>query len=152
MKAGAALFLLFLTGPALAQQEAVIDPTKNVLDTVFAQEKFQNLAREYEAKLRDAEMRRIKELAEQKDKYDFNLATILRSNSDSANVLLATQLKEMKNDFNERMTKQEQFRFESTGKSSGASDLWGLILGALGLMGLASGVGIAFVGMRRRAV
>lgn len=137
------------TQPAKAPVDS-FDPSKNVLDTVIAQEKYQNLAREYEAKLRETEMRRIKELGEQKERYDLNLATILRANLDASTLLLATQLKDVKQDFNERMAKQEQFRFESTGKTSGTNNLWSVLAVGIslfiGVLGIASTI---FVSLRR---
>ena len=90
----------------------VIDPTKNVLDLVEASIKRQD-------DLRDAETRRINELAAQKLMFDLELAKVLRANQDAASTLLATQLKEVKNDLSDRTAKLEQFRWESGGKSSG---------------------------------
>src|SRR6185312_9446654 len=90
----------------------VIDPTKNVLDLVEASIKRQD-------DLRDAETRRINELAAQKLMFDLELAKVLRANQDAAASLLATSLKEVKTDLSDRMSKQEQFRWESGGKSSG---------------------------------
>lgn len=91
---------------------AVIDPTKNVLDLVEASIKRQD-------DLRDAETRRVNELAAQKLMFDLELAKVLRANQDAASTLLATQLKEVKNDLSDRTAKLEQFRWESGGKTSG---------------------------------
>jgi len=137
----AALFAVAM--PALGQENragigvdarggAVIDPTENVKalnaaeakrqdDLRGMEAKFQNAMREKEAEIskvaRDAETRRINELSAQKQLFDLELARVLRSNVDAASLLLATQLKEVKTDISERMTKQEQFRWESGGRS-----------------------------------
>lgn len=144
------LLALLLAGPAFAQSTAVppIDPTKNVLDLVNAESKFQNSSREYEAKIREVEMRRIKELSEQKEKYDAELAKILRANQDDASKILSTQLKEIKTDLSDRMSKQERFQYETAGRSTGASDLWILLASIIGL--LIGGAGVA-VTMKRAA-
>jgi len=104
-----------------------IDPTKNVLDLVQAAIKRQD-------DLRDAETRRINELAAQKLMFDLELAKVLRANQDAASTLLATQLKEVKNDLSDRTAKLEQFRWESGGKFSGANALWGYLIGAAGVI------------------
>jgi len=91
-----------------------IDPTKNVLDLVQAAIKRQD-------DLRDAETRRINELAAQKQTFDLELAKVLRANQDAASTLLATQLKEVKNDLSDRTAKLEQFRWETGGKTSGTN-------------------------------
>jgi hypothetical protein len=88
-----------------------IDPTKNVLDLVQAAIKRQD-------DLRDAETRRLNELAAQKLMFDLELAKVLRANQDAASTLLATQLKEVKNDLSDRTAKLEQFRWESGGQRS----------------------------------
>jgi len=91
-----------------------IDPTKNVLDLVQAAIKRQD-------DLRDAETRRLNELAAQKQTFDLELAKVLRANQDAASTLLATQLKEVKNDLSDRTAKLEQFRWETGGKTSGTN-------------------------------
>ena len=73
--------------------------------------------------MREAETRRINELASQKLTFDLELAKILRANQDAAATLLATQLKEVKNDLSDRTAKLEQFRWESGGKSQGISSI-----------------------------
>lgn len=93
-----------------------IDPTKNVLDLVQAAIKRQD-------DLRDAETRRINELAAQKLMFDLELAKVLRANQDAASTLLATQLKEVKNDLSDRTAKLEQFRWETGGKSQGTASI-----------------------------
>jgi hypothetical protein len=101
-----------------------IDPTKNVLDLVQA-------AIQRQDDLRDAETRRLNELAGQKLTFDLELAKILRANQDAAATLLATQLKEVKNDLSDRTSKLEQFRWESGGKSQGVSATGAFIVSML---------------------
>lgn len=131
-------------------QAPVIDPTKNVLDLVNAESKFQNSARDYEAKLRDAEMRRLKELSEIKERYDVETAKTLRANLEASTLLLATQLKETKSDLSDRVAKVERFQYETSGSKSGTTETWAVITGVLGLLIGAVAGGIAFAGMRRR--
>jgi hypothetical protein len=105
----------------------VIDPTKNVLDLVSAGRDADSKLREadlrYQNHMREAETRRINELAAQKLTFDLELAKILRANQDAAATLLATQLKEVKNDLSDRTAKLEQFRWETGGKSQGVSSI-----------------------------
>jgi hypothetical protein len=106
---------------------APIDPTKNVLDLVRAESKYQDAMRvaedKYQNALREAEMRRINELAIQKQTFDLELAKVLRANQDAASTLLATQLKEVKTDLSDRTSKLEQVRDQNVGKSEGVSGL-----------------------------
>jgi uncharacterized protein (DUF3084 family) len=101
-----------------------IDPTKNVLDLVQA-------AIQRQDDLRDAETRRLNELAAQKLMFDLELAKVLRANQDAASTLLATQLKEVKNDLSDRTAKLEQFRWESGGKSQGVSSTGAFLISML---------------------
>jgi hypothetical protein len=100
----------------------VIDPTENVLALVDVQKQHQRekdeLDRRYQDAMREAETRRINELAAQKQTFDLELAKVLRANQDAASTLLATQLKEVKNDLSDRTAKLEQFRWETGGKTS----------------------------------
>lgn len=121
----------------------VIDPTKNVLDLVEAESRFQNAMREAERRfqnaLRDAETRRVNELAAQKQTFDLEAAKVLRASQDAASTLLATQLKEVKNDLSDRTAKLEQFRWESGGKGLGLSSAAGWVL-SLVMAGIAIAV------------
>ena len=116
----------------------IIDPTKNVLDLVAALEKSRDLLRaadlKYQDAMREAETRRINELAAQKLTFDFEMSRVLRASQDAAATLLATSLKEVKNDMSDRMSKQEQFRWESGGKSQGIGAIWAAIIAAAGLL------------------
>src|SRR5687768_74589 len=95
----------------------VIDPTKNVLDLVEAESRFQNAAREAESRFqnaaREAETRRLSDLAALSVRYDEIIEKMRQTSLDSTSTLLATQLKETKNDLSDRMSKQEQFRWET---------------------------------------
>jgi hypothetical protein len=108
-----------------------IDPTKNVLDLVRAESKYQDARREDADKLqnalREAETRRINELSQQKQTFDLELAKVLRANQDAASTLLATQLKEVKTDLQTELRSLNEFRWQSGGKSMGSRDI---VLGA----------------------
>jgi hypothetical protein len=170
-----AALIACLVSPASAQEtrpgigvdahgQAVIDPTKNVLDLVLAavkrlddliaentrrldeahasQDKFQNA-------MRDAETRRIDQLAAQKQTFDLELARILRANSDASSLLLATQLKEVKTDLSDRTAKLEQFRWESGGSVTGRGDVIGWVMAALMFLVALASVAIAFIALQR---
>lgn len=100
----------------------VVDPTENVLALVDVEKAHAKELREadsnYQDAMREAETRRINELAAQKQTFDLELAKVLRANQDAASMLLATQLKEVKNDLSDRTAKLEQFRWETGGKTS----------------------------------
>jgi hypothetical protein len=117
---------------------AVIDPTKNVLDNFTALKEMLAELRAadniYQNHMREAETRRINELASQKLTFDLELAKILRANQDAAATLLATQLKEVKNDLSDRTAKLEQFRWESGGKSQGVSSIVVIIATGLSIL------------------
>jgi hypothetical protein len=118
----------------------VIDPTENVLALVDVQKQHQrekdDLERRYQDAMREAETRRLNELAAQKQTFDLELAKVLRANQDAASTLLATQLKEVKNDLSDRTAKLEQFRWETGGKTGGMTALAGWAL-SLVMMGIA---------------
>jgi hypothetical protein len=93
---------------------------------------------------REAEMRRINELAAQKQLFDLELARIIRANQDASSLLLATQLKEVKTDLSDRTAKLEQFRWESGGRTSGGSEMIGWIVAGITLLLTIAGVVIAY--------
>jgi len=121
-----------------AKGGAVIDPTKNVLDNFAALKEMlaelRTADNKYQNDMREAETRRINELASQKLTFDLELAKILRANQDAAATLLATQLKEVKNDLSDRTAKLEQFRWESGGKSQGVSSIVVVIATGLSIL------------------
>lgn len=106
---------------------APIDPTKNVLDLVDS-------AMQRQDDLRAAETERINQLAAQTLVFTRELASVLRANQDAASKLLADQLKEVKNDVSERVSKLEQFRWESGGKSQGVSATGAFVISTIGLI------------------
>jgi hypothetical protein len=116
----------------------VIDPTANVLDLVHAAMRRQDDLRDEERRRVneriDAETRRLNELAAQKLMFDLELAKVLRANQDAASTLLATQLKEVKNDLSDRTAKLEQFRWETGGKSQGFGSFGAIVFSAMSLI------------------
>ena len=110
----------------------VIDPTKNVLDLVEFERKHRDELRSTDlSHMRDllaAETRRVNEKAELERLFNLEMAKVLRANQDAASTLLATQLKEVKNDLSDRTAKLEQFRWESGGKSQGVGLSAGVVV------------------------
>jgi hypothetical protein len=124
----------------------VIDPTKNVLNLVAAESKYQDgmrdalekyvsQAREYESKMQnsakdaesklqmlraEAESKRIDQLAELRMRYDTRIADMLSASVQSTSSLVSTQLVQIQATFDARVSKLEQFRWESGGRSSAA--------------------------------
>jgi hypothetical protein len=122
----------------------VVDPTKNVLDLVRAESKyqdgmreslkemqtfalssnvtFQNFAREAEAKLqtwmRDSETKRVDQLWTVSKEYEKRIADILSDSVKSNSQLVATQLLQIQSTFDARVSKLEEFRLVSQGRSS----------------------------------
>lgn len=122
----------------------VIDPTKNVLDLVTAAIQRQDdlrlasdrlnevritALREFqEARvtaqsliqdwMRNTEMKRIKEKDEQRQFYETRIADMLRTSVESTSSLVSTQLVQIQNTFNDRVSQLERFRYETGGKTS----------------------------------
>lgn len=121
-----------------------IDPTKNVLDLVRAEARYRDQLRrsdrKYEASMRAAETRRVNDLAELRVQYETIIETMRNKALDTTSSLLASQLKETKNDLSDRMAKQEQFRWESGGKGVGITAVFGYLIA---LAGIAGGIAVA---------
>ncbi len=98
-----------------------IDPTRNVLDLVTA-------AIQRQDDLRDAETRRLNELRAQKASFEKIIADMQVKAIDSTSTLVATQLLQIQNTFNERVRELERFRYESSGRGAGANAIWGYIV------------------------
>ena len=120
------------------------DPTKNVLDVIKAEGKyqdgmrdmhgkldvattsamtaFQNYARESESKMqswmRDAEAKRVDQLALQRQGYEGQIASMLAASVTEKSSLVANQLLQIQSSFGERVNRLEEFRLLSTGRSS----------------------------------
>src|SRR6185436_584162 len=110
----------------------VIDPTKNVLDLVAAQEKSRNSLRDSDQRLLAAELLRIEQLAEaetrridqlraQDARYGSIMESMRNEKIDSTAKLLANQLQEIKGDIQVELRSLNQFRWESGGKTSGTN-------------------------------
>jgi len=120
------------------------DPTTNVLDIIHAESKyqdemreaqgkltenvinaqitFQNFARDSEGRMqtwmRDAESKRVDQLAAQRQIYEAQIANMLAAAVTEKSNLVATQLLQIQSSFGERVSKLEEFRLLSTGRSS----------------------------------
>lgn len=83
---------------------------------------FQNFAREAEANFsktqRDAESKRLDQLADLRQIYDTRIADILAESVRSTSGLVSTQLLQIQSTFDARVSKLEEFRLLSTGRSS----------------------------------
>jgi len=104
-------------------KEAVIDPTANVLDLVRAESLRQD-------GLRAAETRRIDDLASMRNHYEQRISDMLSRQVEQSAILLSTQV-------NDRLSKLEQFRYESSGRGAGANAIWGYIVAGGGLIAAA---------------
>jgi hypothetical protein len=140
----------------------VIDPTKNVLDLVKAESKyqdgmrdqlkemhkfaidsstvFQNYARDTESRMqswmRDSETKRVDQLTTQRADYEKRIADMLAESVKSTQALVSTQLLQIQGAFGERLNKLEEFRLVSQGRSSVADPAL-----ATSLAALSSGIG-----------
>lgn len=120
------------------------DPTKNVLDVIKAESKyqdgmrethakldrattnsmtaFQNFARESESRMqswmRDAEAKRVDQLAGQRKDYESQIAGMLAASVTEKSALVANQLLQIQSSFGERVNRLEEFRLLSTGRQS----------------------------------
>jgi hypothetical protein len=105
------------------------DPTQNVLDIVQAESKYQDGMREAQAKLdaaaiqslnaiRDAETNRLDQLAGQRQRFEKQIADMLAASVTEKSSLVASQLLQIQSTFGDRISKLEEFRLLSTGRSS----------------------------------
>lgn len=122
----------------------VVDPTKNVLDLVRAESKFQDGMREAEAKyqnaLREAEIRHTEAIAKLKENYDNRISDMLSVQVKTTSDLISTQLDKVTtalgaqittltaatqaqfqaftSTLNDRIAQLERFRYEMGGRTS----------------------------------
>jgi hypothetical protein len=122
----------------------VIDPTKNVLDLVRAESKYQDAMRDVQEKLltekvgglkelvrvisdnvvafqnaqRDAETRRIDELAETRQEFQNTIRDMLAESVRTTSTLVSTQLVQIQATFDTRVSKLEAGAFTAAGRSS----------------------------------
>lgn len=89
----------------------VIDPTENVRQLVLAESKYQDA-------MRDAETRRINELAVLRQTYETRIANMLSQSVERTSGLISTQLVQIQQTISDRVAKLEQFRWETGGKTS----------------------------------
>jgi hypothetical protein len=126
-----------------------IDPTKNVLDLVAAESRYRDAMRIADEKLqdakRDAETRRQDDLAALKAGFDQTQAAILRTQVADNATLLAGQIDRVTTALSERISKLEQFRYESSGRGLGAS---AVVSYAIAFGSLAIAIVMAFVKFR----
>jgi hypothetical protein len=127
-----------------ARGGAVIDPTKNVLDLVKAESRFQDAMRDAESKyqngMRDSESRRQDDLSRQKERYEKQISDILTVQVKTTSELISTQLDKVTTSLaaqiitvssslaaqitsvntamDARLTPIERFRYETGGRTS----------------------------------
>ena len=127
-----------------AQGGAVVDPTKNVLDLVRAESKYQDSMRvaqdalltekvgslkelvkimsenivNYQNAQRDAETRRIDELAETRQEFQNTIRDMLAESVRTTSTLVSTQLVQIQATFDTRVSKLEAGAFTAAGRSS----------------------------------
>ena len=134
----------------------VIDPTKNVLDLVAAQEKSRNALRDADqsllaaelnriAQLTEAETRRIDQLRAQDARYGAIMEGMRNDKIDSTAKLLASQLQEIKGDIQVELRSLNQFRWESGGKSTGTNLLAYIIVQVVvSIAGIGTIIGVMY--------
>lgn len=124
--------------------DGTIDPTKNVLDLVRAGQDFQNAMRgelkeqlllsvaslkeivtlisdnvvRYQNAQRDAETRRIDELAETRQEFQNTIRDMLAESVRTTSTLVSTQLVQIQATFDTRVSKLEAGAFTAAGRSS----------------------------------
>ena len=119
--------------PADADDGHTIDPTKNVLDLVRAESKYQDAMREALEKrvLSDSvwlkelvhqsaisESRRIDQLAQTRQEFQNTIRDMLAESVRSTSTLVSTQLVQIQATFDSRVSKLEAAAFTQAGKSS----------------------------------
>ena len=114
----------------------LIDPTLNVKELVEKNWQFAALLREadnrYNQAMRDAETRRVNDLLRQRAEFDRWKDELLRH-----------QVLELASISAERFSKLEQFRYESSGKGSGATSVMAYVITAISMLIAAGSVAIA---------
>jgi hypothetical protein len=124
--------------------QRTIDPTKNVLDLVRAESKYQDAMREslavlidekvtstremtklvsdhvisYQNAQRDAETRRIDQLAETRQEFQNTIRDMLAESVRTTSTLVSTQLVQIQATFDTRVSKLEAGAFTAAGRSS----------------------------------
>lgn len=101
-----------------------------------AESKFQTFARESESKMqtwmRDAETNRLDQLYDLRQTYEARIADMLSESVKSTSGLVSTQLVQIQNTFDLRVSKLEEFRLLSTGRSSVADPALAMTLETIG--------------------
>jgi hypothetical protein len=109
-----------------------VDPTKNVLDLVAAEAHYRDELRKSDERyfnaMREAETRRLNDLNSQKAEFDRSQADLLRLQVSSNAKLVSDQLDRMTTVLSDRISKLEQFRYESSGKGTGVTTVIGYVL------------------------
>jgi hypothetical protein len=105
----------------------ITDPSENVKALVEVNERWRDVVRELDNQrhddLREAETRRVDQLAALKQLYDNQTAT-----------LLASQVKEVKTDLQVELRGLNQFRYESSGKGIGFTSLGGWVVAGITIL------------------
>ena len=104
--------------------------------SLAAESRLQTFARESESKLqtwmRDAESKRLDQLSAQKQASDTQIANILAESVKDKSNLVSTQLVQIQSTFDARVSKLEEFRLVSQGRSSVADPALAATLEGLG--------------------
>lgn len=140
-----------MRAPALTTLPSVIDPTMNVNALVAAlEEKTKELAAaesKYQNDMRLAETRRVDQLAEQKQLYDFKIADLLQKSNDQALQLLAVSQKESNALSAGQITDLQQKSWTTQGETQKGGDSWRSLTTILSLL-IAAGA-LAFAVLSR---
>lgn len=123
-----------------ARGGGVIDPTRNVLDLVKAESKYQDAMRDatkeltqskfdglqdivdqntvFQNAMRSAETERVDQLASLRREYESTIRNMLAESVRSTSDLVSSQLLQIQSTFNDRVTKLEAYQLTQAGKSS----------------------------------
>lgn len=109
------------------------DPSKNVLDVVNTERNHRDALREADLKYQALEIKRLDDLAKQKQEFDLRQSEILRVQVSTNAALVSAQFDRVTTIFTQRLAELERARYENAGKSVGVGLMITGLLTASGL-------------------
>lgn len=123
--------------PSTERPPLAFDPSKNVLDLVNFERNHRDSLREADQRYQDLEIKRLDDLAKQKEAFDLRQSEILRVQVSTNASLFSAQSDRNTLILSERITVLERARYENAGKSVGIGLM---ITGMVTVAGLAVAV------------